>query len=145
MDNNSDEHFIIIWSTIEKSKQEMKAKNQGSDYKIMKVTEDLKEMIESAITSMMDQIKMSKSSSSQKDFPKPLETTTVVPDNRRDPPLEVGHSTKIGGVWYLKHEIRSPKFYELLIKKELKEDTAMDLKNFYNHINMCLNVVARLQ
>ena len=76
----------------------MKAKNQGSDYKIMKFTEDLKEMIESAITSMMDQIKMSKSSSSQKDFPKPLETTTVVPDNRRDPPLEVGHSTKIGGV-----------------------------------------------
>ena len=67
------------------------------------------------------------------------DTTTVVPDKKKDTPLEGGHSTKISAMWNLKHEIRSPKFYELLIKTELKGDTAMYLKNFYNHIKMCLS------
>ena len=48
-------------------------------------------------------------------------------------------------MWTLKHEISSPKLYELLIKTELKGDTAMDLNNFFNHINMCLNAVTRLR
>ena len=48
------------------------------------------------------------------------------------------------GVWTLKHKIRSPKFYEILIKTELKGGTDMDLKNFYNHIKICLNVVNRI-
>ena len=47
-------------------------------------------------------------------------------------------------MWNLKHDIKSPKFYELIIKEELKGDTALDLKNFYNHIQMCLNEVTRL-
>ena len=73
-----------------------------------------------------------------------MDPTNVVPDNRRAPPLDGEHSTKIGGMWTLKHEIRSPKFYELLIKTELKGDTALDLNNFYNHIKTCLNAVNRL-
>ena len=48
-------------------------------------------------------------------------------------------------MWTLKHEIISPKFYELLIKTELKGYTSMDIKNFLNHINMCLNAVTRLR
>ena len=64
--------------------------------------------------------------------------------NNRDPPLDGGQSTKIGGMWTLKHEIISPKFYELIIRIRLKGYTATDLKNFYNHINMCLNAVNRL-
>ena len=52
---------------------------------------------------------------------------------------------KIGGMWNLKHEIRSPKLYYLLIKKELKGDTALDLKNFYNHINMRINLMTTVQ
>ena len=48
-------------------------------------------------------------------------------------------------MWTLKHEISSPKFYEILIKTELKVDTALDLKNFYKHIKMCLNAVNILQ
>ena len=76
------------------------------------------------------------SSPTQKDTSTPPEPTNVVPVNRRYTPLEGGHSTKIGGMWTLKHEISSPKFYELLIKTELKGDTALDLKNFYNHIKM---------
>ena len=58
--------------------------------------------------------------------------------------MDGGHSTKLGDIWNLKHEISSPKSYELLIKIELKGDTDLDLKNFYNHINMCLNAVIRL-
>ena len=48
-------------------------------------------------------------------------------------------------MWTLKHEISSPRFYELLIKTELKGDTALYLKNFYNHIKMSLNAVTRLK
>ena len=48
-------------------------------------------------------------------------------------------------MWTLKHEISSPRFYELLIKIELKGDTNLDLKNFYNHVNMPLNAVTRLK
>ena len=48
-------------------------------------------------------------------------------------------------MWTLKHEISPPKLYEILIKKELKGDTAIYLKNFFNHIKMCLNAVTRLR
>ena len=68
----------------------------------------------------------------------------MVPDNKKDPTLEGGHSTKIGGMWTLKHEIKSPKLYKLLIKTDLKGDTALELKNFYKYINMCINAMASL-
>ena len=93
----------------------------------------------------MDQIKMSKSSPSQKDSPNPQYPTTMLPTKSRYPPLDVGHSTKLCGMWTLKHEIRSPKLYELLVNTELKVDTSLDLKNFYNHIEMCINTVNRLR
>ena len=48
-------------------------------------------------------------------------------------------------MWILKYEISLPKFYELLFKAELKGYTSMDIKNLYNHINVCLNAVTRLQ
>ena len=75
----------------------------------------------------------------------PPDPTTAFTTNMRATLLEGRHSTKIGGMWNLKHEISSPKFYELLIKTELKGDTALDLKNFYNHIKMSLNAVTRLR
>ena len=93
----------------------------------------------------MYQTNNSKFSPSQKDTSNPPEPTTVVPSTRRSPPLDEGHSTKIGGMWTLKHEINSQKFYELLIKTELKRYTALDLNNLYNHIKMYINVVTRLQ
>ena len=58
--------------------------------------------------------------------------------------MDGGHSTKIGGICTIEHDISSPKLYELLIKTELKGDTSLDLKKFYNHIKMCLNAVTRL-
>ena len=48
-------------------------------------------------------------------------------------------------MWDLKHEISSPKFYEIIIKIELKGDTSLDLNNFYNHLKMYLNAVDRLR
>ena len=86
----------------------------------------------------------SKLSSAQKDTSTTLEPTTLFSSNRRDPLLDVGNSTKICGMWTLKHDISSPKLYDLLIKTEIKKETALDLKNFYNHIKICLNEVTRI-
>ena len=47
---------------------------------------------------------------------KSQDPTTRVPANKKATPLEGGNSMKIGGMCTLKHEIRSPKFYELIIK-----------------------------
>ena len=107
----------------------------------MNLTEDFK-AIPVAIT---DHINTLKSSTTQNDSPNTLCHTTLVPTNSRDPPLVRGQSTKIGGVWALKHDIRSPKIYEILIKIELKGDTYMDLNNLYNHIKMCLDAVTILR
>ena len=93
---------------------------------------------------MMDRIKISKSSPEKKDSPKAQYSNTVVPSKKKAQPLEGGNSTKNGGMWTLKHEISSPELYELLIKTELKVNTALDLNNFYNHINICFSVLTIL-
>ena len=54
-------------ATIEANKKEMKSNKQDSDEKMMKLTEDIKEILASTITSMMDQINILKSSPAQKD------------------------------------------------------------------------------
>ena len=79
------------------------------------------------------------------DSTKTQHPTTAVLANNKDPPLECGRFTNNGGMWIFKHEISSPKFYELVIKTELKGDTDMDLKKSHNHIKICLNAVTRLQ
>ena len=94
---------------------------------------------------MIYQTNNTKFSPDQKDTSSTPDPTTMVPANSTNPTLDGGHSTKIGGIWTLKHEISSPKFYELLINTELKGDTVMYLKNFYNHIKMYLNAVTILQ
>ena len=80
---------------------------QDSDEKIKKITEDLT----SIITSIMDQIKISKSLPKNKASPKDQDNNTVVPDDNMDPPLEGRNYKQIGGMWTLKHDIRSPKLY----------------------------------
>ena len=75
----------------------------------------------------------------------PQYPATVVHTKRKFPPLEGGHCQKISGMWTLKHEISSPKLYELLIKTKLNGDTDLDIKNFHNHIKMCLNEATRLK
>ena len=51
------------------------------------------------ITSMMDHIKISKSSTYKKDSPKAKDATNLVPNNKKSV------------MWNLKHDISSPKFY----------------------------------
>ena len=48
-------------------------------------------------------------------------------------------------MWNLKNDISPPKFYELLIKTELKVNNDLKLKNFYKHITKCINAVTRLR
>ena len=57
------------------------------------------------LAAITDQINTLKYSSTHKYSPKPLDPTNVVPNISRDPPLDSGKSTKIGGMWALKHEI----------------------------------------
>ena len=49
MDNKSDEQFIIMKVTIEANKQDIKDNKQDSDEKMMKLTEDFKQIIASTI------------------------------------------------------------------------------------------------
>ena len=94
-------------ATIETNKQEMKANKQDSDEKMMQLTVKFETML--AVIS--NQFNNLASSPTQKDKLTPLDPTPNVTDHRKAPPLEGGHSTKIGGMWTLKHNIRSPKFY----------------------------------
>ena len=104
MDKKSDDHLIIMRVIINSNRQDY-------DENMKNITSPLTEMI----TSMMDQIKISKSSPYKRDSPKYQYHTTVVLFKNKAPPLEGGHSIKIGGMWNLKHDIRSPKLYEFLI------------------------------
>ena len=106
---------------------------------------DIKETPKNLTACMIDQANISKSSPAQKDTLTPPDPTTTVQTNKRATPLEGGISKNIGGMWTLKHEISSPKFYDILIKTELKWDTALDIMNFFNHIKMYLNAVTRLR
>ena len=46
----------------------------------------------------------------KKNSPKAQDLTTVVPSNKRGPPLKGGHYTTVGGMWILKHETISKRF-----------------------------------
>ena len=141
MDNKSDEKFTIMQAAIEANKQEMKSNKQESDEKMTQFT--LK--FEKLFAVILNQLKTLEYSPTQKNKSNPSDTTTVVPDNRRDKPLNGVHYNKMCGMWTLKHDISSPKFYELLLNIELKGETDLDLRKFYNNIKMCLNVVTIIQ
>ena len=108
MDNKSYEQFLIIQAKFYAYKQE-------TNEKLTQITEDPKVLTET-FTSMIDQTNNYKLSPAHKDTSNSTKPTTVVPSNRRAPLLDGGHYTKIGGMWNLKHDISSPKFYKLLIK-----------------------------
>ena len=134
MNNKSDDQLFIMEDNID-------ANRQYYDEKKKKITADLTVMI----ASVMDKIEISKSSSDKKSSPKAQYPTPALPDNKKASPLEGVHYIKNGGMWTLKLDISSPRFYELLIKTKLKVSTALDLQNFYNHIKMRLNAVNRLR
>ena len=126
MDTNSDKRFLVIEATIETNKQEADKNHKKNDEKLTLLTENHKETNEKIMlltenlqvlkASMTDKNNISKYSPAQKDTSTPPKPTDVVPTNKRAPPLEGGITDKIHGMWTLKYEISSPKFYELLIK-----------------------------
>ena len=97
MDTNSDEQFLVIKATIETNKQEADNNNNSTDEKLTLLTENHKDtngkimlLIENlqVLTAMMiDKNNNSKSSPAQKDTSTPTDLTTVVPTNKRSPPL----------------------------------------------------------
>ena len=133
MDNKSDDQFLVVQAKIHANRQEFDDKMKTHDSKL----DNLTEMMEN----IMDQIQISDYSPDKMHSPKAQDPTTVATDDKKSTPLEYGHSKTIVGMWTLKNEIRSPKFYKLLINKDLKGDTGMYLKTFYTHIKMCLNTV----
>ena len=144
MYNKFDEQFPIIQAIIESNIQYTDEKLMNTDEKLTNIIEDFK-VLTATITSIMDHTNNSKFSPAQKDISNPSDPTTMVSYNRKAPPLDGGHSTKIRDMWTLKNDISSPKLYELLIKTELKGYIALDIKNLYKHINISINAVTRLQ
>ena len=60
-------------------------------------------MIALSITSITDHINTLKSLPTQKYSRNSPDPTNVVLANNKVPPLDIGHSAKIGDVWTLKH------------------------------------------
>ena len=77
--------------------------------------------------------------------PKAQYLETLVPDNNKAPPPEGRTYTEIGVICNIEHDMISPKWYELLIKTQLKGNTALDLNNFHKQLKVCLNAVNRLR
>ena len=121
MDTKSDDQFIAIEARLGAT---IEANKQDSDQKHNETNENIKQLAETLNTFLLkgqpDQNNISKSSPAQKDTTTPPDPITTVQTNKRAPPLEGGISKNIGGMWTLKHDISSPRFYELLIKIELK-------------------------
>ena len=109
MDNKSEEKFIIMQAKIE-------ANRQYYYERMNKPTENLKAMIISTITSMMDQINISNYHQKIRIH----QILRILPLWYR--PTGGIHHWKVeilqknGGMWTIKHNISSPTFYEILIK-----------------------------
>ena len=76
MDNKSGDQLLIMQDTIDANKRHY-------DEKVKNFTEDLTTMF----ASMMDQVQNSKSLPYKKDSPNYQDPTTVVPSNKKAPPL----------------------------------------------------------
>ena len=90
----------------------MEANKKDYDERMNKLTQYLTVII----ASMMDHINTFKLSPEKKNPLKDQDTNTMVLANKKASLLDRGHSTKSGGMWTLKHETSSPKFYEIFIK-----------------------------
>ena len=127
-------HILVIKVSIDK--------NDRATYKKQKETDEKYDKTRKLMENLMD--KFYNPSSNRVETNNPQYSIIMVHTNRKVPPLEGVNSHKIGVMYTLKHDISSPKSYELVIKTKLKGYTDMYLKNFYNHISICFNLVTRL-
>ena len=105
MDNKSYDQLLITQATIG-------ANSQDYEDKTKKLTADIIGMI----ASMMDNINFQKSSPYKKYSTMAQDPTNLVPDNKKALLLGGENSKKDGGIWTHKHELSSPRLYELLSK-----------------------------
>ena len=103
------------------------------------------DMLTEMVKKKMDQNQNSNSLPDKIDKPKAQDPTIVVLNNKKATLLECRYCIKHCGMWTLKHEISSPKLYELLFKTEIEGETALDFKRFYNHMKMFLNLMTRIR
>ena len=111
MDTKYNDQFIAIEANIEANKQDVDKKHNEVTESIKQLTETLNKVLKG----QPDQNNISKSSAAQKDTTTPPDPTTTVQTNRKASTLEGEISENIGGMWTLKHEISSPRFYELIV------------------------------
>ena len=145
MGNKLKYQVVIIQALNEKVSSEftnMRSNMKKRDYGSTKIRSDING-IKTIFTHIMSQ--KHHSYRDDMDSPKSLDHSTAFPSNNKAAPLEGVHYTKLGSMCTLKHDIRSPKFYEIPVKKELKFITSLELNKFYNHIKMCLTSVTRPQ
>ena len=130
MYNKLDSHIFVIQALVYNNKKVTGEINLNND-EIKKKLNKHESYLDEIKTTLKQVIVQNKAYFLENmDSPKPQDTTTVVPANKKAQPLEIGHSTKIDGMWNLKYEISSQTFYEILIKTELKGNNGMDLKKF---------------
>ena len=81
---------------------ERKSDMKKIDSEYTKMKSDMKQ-INTMLTYMMSQ--KQNSSPENMDPQNPQDPSTVVPHNKKAPPIEGERSTRIGGMWTIKHEI----------------------------------------
>ena len=77
-------------ATIDFNRQDYDEKMKKQNYKLDKIS--------AMVENITDQIQISNHSPENMDSPKVQDLTTLVPDKKKAPHLEGGHSTKIGGM-----------------------------------------------
>ena len=109
MNKNLDEQLLIMQPfvyTIKKDIDDINKKLNTHDSEFNEIQKIIKQLM----------IPNPNLSPYKMDSPKAQHPTTVVPFNKKEPLSEGGNSAKNGGMWDLKHEIRSPKLNDILIK-----------------------------
>ena len=115
-DNKLVDQILVMPASIYTNKQDTD--------KIKQYCDDLKKKLSkhdfdfSQIKTLLNKVLGQNKTSSPENIysTKSQDHTTEVPSNKKAPPLEGGNYMKIGDIWTLKHEIRLPKFFELLTK-----------------------------
>ena len=105
MENKLDYQKLVMQYSIDTNKEATDELKQDFDYIKKKLNKyDLEfSKIKALLNKVLGQNQ--NYSPDRMDSPKYQDPTTVVMANNKSPPLEVGNSIKIGGMWNLKHQI----------------------------------------
>ena len=144
MDKKLYDHILFMKSLVYTNKQvtdELKHDSDELDKKLIKHDFEF-----SDIKTLLKQVLFQNKNSlpDRMGFTNNQDTATVVPDKNKAQTLEGWNYKELEACVISNMRSDNRKFYELLIKTKLKVDTDLDLKNFYNDINMSLNAVTKI-